>query len=75
LQVAAETAQPEVDLSLDRAEWYAGELGNLDVGKPGEERQFDRGSLPWRERGQRCPRRRASAPVATVQQMSLSTEA
>ena len=51
--VAAETAQPEADASLDRAEWYAGELGDLLVGEPGEERQLDCGSLLWRERGQR----------------------
>jgi hypothetical protein len=75
LQVAAETAQPEADASLDRAEWYAGELGHLVMGEPGEERQLDRGSLLWRDELNAAPRRRPSAPVATVQQMSSSTEA
>ena len=44
---------PGADASLDCVEWYAGELGDLLVGKPGEERQLDCGSLLWRERGQR----------------------
>jgi hypothetical protein len=78
LQVAAKTAQPEADASLDRAEWYTGELGDLVMGEPGEERQLDDGSLLWRERGQRrsqatplCSRGDSPADVLVARSMSL----
>lgn len=38
----------------DRAEWYAGERGDLVVSEPGEVRQLDRRSLSHQRSDQRC---------------------
>ena len=45
MEGTSETTQPETDAPLDRAEWYAGEPGDLIVGEPGQEPQLDCGSL------------------------------
>jgi hypothetical protein len=55
LYVAAEPAQAETNAPLDRAETYAGALGDLLVGEPAEECQLDRRSELWGESDQCCP--------------------
>jgi hypothetical protein len=74
----AKATQPETDASLDRAEGYAGELGDLVVGEPGEERQLDRGSLLRGKCDQRrsqttrlCCRGDGPADVLVERSMSL----
>ena len=65
MKSVAETAQPEADAPLDRAEWHGGELGNVLVGEFSEERQLDRGWVLGGSAISAAPERRASAAMVS----------